>query len=81
MKTIQMTIDEKLLQEVDSLVDRLGTTRSAFIRKSLKEAIRHERMAELERKYAEEYAREPVDLEEINLWDGERAWGEEYEER
>ena len=32
MKTIQMTIDESLLQQVDETVELLQTTRSAFIR-------------------------------------------------
>jgi metal-responsive CopG/Arc/MetJ family transcriptional regulator len=32
MKTIQMTIDDALLQEVDRTVQNLITTRSTFIR-------------------------------------------------
>ena len=32
MKTIQMTIDEALLQQVDQTVQSMNTPRSAFIR-------------------------------------------------
>jgi len=32
VKTIQMTIDDDLLSQVDAAVDELGTSRSAFIR-------------------------------------------------
>jgi metal-responsive CopG/Arc/MetJ family transcriptional regulator len=34
MQTIQMTIDEELLQAVDTAVDHLGTSRSAFMREA-----------------------------------------------
>lgn len=36
MKTVQMTIDENLLVQVDTLVAELGTNRSAFMRDALK---------------------------------------------
>lgn len=40
MKTIQMTIDEKLLKLVDKVTRSRRTTRSAFIRVALEEEIR-----------------------------------------
>jgi metal-responsive CopG/Arc/MetJ family transcriptional regulator len=40
MRTIQMTLDDDLVEDVDRIVKKLKTTRSAFTRKALKEAVR-----------------------------------------
>jgi metal-responsive CopG/Arc/MetJ family transcriptional regulator len=40
MRKIQMTLDDELVAVVDSVVKQLKTTRSAFTRKALKDAIR-----------------------------------------
>jgi len=39
MKTIQMTLDDALLEQVDELIKQLKINRSAFIRKSLQNEI------------------------------------------
>lgn len=61
MKTVQMTIDEPLLNEVNRLVATLNTTRSAFIRDALQVAIRKHTIAALEEQDAQGYARHPVE--------------------
>ncbi len=76
MKTIQMTIDEPLLSEVDQAVQSLETSRSAFIRQALELALRHYRIAELERQHAKGYAQHPVTSGEFDVWQDEQAWGE-----
>jgi len=60
MRTIQMTIDEPLLEEIDELVKTLNTSRSAFIREALQAALRRHHIHELERRHAEGYRRPPV---------------------
>ncbi len=75
MKTIQMTIDEPLLAEVDQMIQALNTTRSAFIRQALELALRRNRIAEMERKHAEGYAHYPVEPGEFDVWEDEQAWG------
>jgi metal-responsive CopG/Arc/MetJ family transcriptional regulator len=75
-KTIQMTIDESLLQEVDSTSAQLGINRSAFIREALRQAMERFRTAELERKHAAGYARRPVEPGEFDVWQAEQAWGD-----
>lgn len=55
MKTVQMTIEDTLLEDVDRLTDELGTTRSAFIRDALQAALKKHRKKLLERKHAEGY--------------------------
>ena len=74
MKTIQMTIDEPLLNEVDIIIQKLNTTRSAFIREALELALKRYTISQMERKHAEGYAQYPVkegefDMREIFYWE------------
>ena len=39
MRTVQMTLDEDLVKAVDRISKRLHTSRSAFARKALREAL------------------------------------------
>jgi metal-responsive CopG/Arc/MetJ family transcriptional regulator len=75
MKTIQMTIDEPLLNEVDRRIQTLNTTRSAFIREALELALHRHAIAEMEKKHAEGYACHPVEPGEFDVWETEQAWG------
>lgn len=76
MKTIQMTIDDPLLAEVDQVIQALNTTRSAFIRQALQLALRRHKIAKMEERHAEGYARHPVEPGEFDVWETEQAWGE-----
>jgi len=76
MKTIQMTIDEPLLAEVDRTVQDLNTTRSAFIRNALEMALRHHRIFEMEKAHAAGYTRHPVEPGEFDVWLDEQSWGD-----
>lgn len=76
MKTIQMTIDEPLLAEVDRVINDQKSTRSAFIRQALRLALWQLQVTEMERKHAEGYARYPVETGEFAVWEAEQAWGE-----
>jgi metal-responsive CopG/Arc/MetJ family transcriptional regulator len=69
-----MTLDEKLIADVDRAVRRLRTTRSAFTREALQEALRRLRDQELERRQREGYRRKPVRRGEFDVWQGEQAW-------
>ena len=75
LKTIQMTIDEPLLAEVDGLIRTLNTTRSAFVRDALIIALKRHAVTELEARHAEGYARHPVEPGEFDVWEDEQAWG------
>lgn len=77
MKTIQMTIDEPLLKEVDRAVEARRTTRSAFIREALEAALNRHRLAGLEERHARGYARHPVRKGEFDVWVAEQQWGDE----
>ncbi len=76
MKTIQMTIDDTLLGEVDRASQVLSTTRSAFIRDALRLMLQQQRIAELERQHAAGYARYPVQAGEFDIPESEHVWGD-----
>lgn len=76
MKTIQMTLDEQLISQVDTVVKRLKTTRSAFTRHALRAALARLREQELEAKHRCGYEKKPVQSGEFDGWEAEQAWGD-----
>jgi metal-responsive CopG/Arc/MetJ family transcriptional regulator len=76
MKTIQMTIDESLLSEVDAATQTLGTTRSEFVREALRLALQRLKISNLERQHRAGYRRQPIAPGEFDVWESEQAWGE-----
>ena len=76
MKTVQMTLDEDLIGDVDRVVKRLGTTRSAFTREALRSAIEEVHIKQLERKHREGYRRRPIRRDEFGIWEKEQIWEE-----
>ena len=80
MKTIQMTIDENLLQRVDQTVKNLHTTRSAFIREALEQALLTYQVRRLEERDAIGYTAVPADPLEMDEWSAEQAWGDRWNE-
>lgn len=77
MKTIQMTIDEPLLQNVDRVAEELQTSRSAFIREALEAALRRHHALQLEQQHEQGYAKHPIEPGEFDLWVDEQRWGAE----
>ena len=77
MKTIQMTIDEPLLNEVDRVITELHTTRSAFIREALEAALRRYDIRKLEQQHAQGYIQHPVESGEFDVCSNEQHWGAE----
>lgn len=77
MRTVQMTLDEELVKAVDRAVKQLRTTRSAFARDALRQALAAHAEKRLETRHREGYARHPVAPGEFALGDEERSWGDE----
>jgi len=75
MRTIQMTLDDNLVTAVDSIVKKQKTTRSAFTRKALKEAILRDNINQLEKKHKKGYERNPIGKTEFSVWESEQEWG------
>ena len=77
MRTVQMTLDDPLIQAVDRVARSLHTTRSAFTREALKQAVARVKTGRLEEKHRQGYLAHPAGPEEFSLWEKEQAWGDE----
>ena len=76
MKTVQMTLDNDLVFQVDRVVKELHTSRSAFTRKALQQALARVQQTKLETKHREGYLQKPVSQDEFNVWEQEQQWGD-----
>ncbi len=76
MRTVQMTLDDELVEAVDRAARKLGKSRSAFARQALREALVRVRARTLEQKHRAGYARKPVRRAEFGLWESEQLWPE-----
>jgi len=76
MRTVQLTLDDDLVKQVDRRVAKLKTSRSAFAREALRQAIRKLETEEQERKWLEGYRKKPVRKGEFDVWHSEQVWPE-----
>ncbi len=77
MKTIQMTLDEELVKAVDRVSKQLHTSRSAFTRMALREALVRHNIKQLEQEHRQGYEKHPVSDNEFSIWETEQDWGDE----
>jgi metal-responsive CopG/Arc/MetJ family transcriptional regulator len=76
METIQLTLDESLLAQVQQATNALEMTRSDFIRVALERAVQQREIIAKERQHAEAYAKNPQQAEEIEEWQDEQQWSD-----
>ena len=76
-KTVQMTIDNGLLAQVDTAVAELGTNRSAFVRQALELALRQIQLQKLEAQHRAGYEQQPQTADEFDIWQDEQVWESE----
>ena len=76
MRTIQMTLDDELVVLVDALAKKFHTSRSAFARDALWDAVKKNQQIELETKHRKGYEKNPVEKNEFNIWEPEQEWGD-----
>lgn len=76
MRTVQMTLDEELIERVDRAARRLKTSRSAFTRQALQEALKHIHTLQREAQHRRGYATHPVANDEFSEWADEQVWPE-----
>ena len=76
MRTIQMTLDNDLVETVDSIVKSLKTSRSAFTRQALRDAIKNYEIKRLEEEHRKGYERFPVNGNEFSDWEDEQVWSD-----
>ena len=74
MKTVQMTLDDHLLESVDALTEQTGETRSAFIRRALHAELQRHHNEAAESAHRQSFQEKPDD----DVWQPtHRAWGDE----
>ena len=76
MKTIQMTLDDDLVEAVDRIAKKLKTTRSAFTRQALRMALAQANIKQMEARHKKGYEKKPVGSSEFSPWEAEQEWGD-----
>lgn len=76
MRTIQMTLDDDLVDSVDRVVSELKTSRSAFTRQALKDAIAAVNIKQQEERHRKGYELHPATKDEFSVWESEQDWGD-----
>lgn len=76
MRTIQMTLDDDLVETVDKIAKELKTTRSAFTRNALREAVNRINIQRLEEQHKQGYKSYPTKKDEFSVWEKEQDWGD-----
>ena len=74
VKTIQMTLDEDLLKDVDKIITKLQTTRSEFIRRAMHNLLKELKTRDLEESHRKGYKKYPVKPDEFDIWKNEQEW-------
>lgn len=74
MRTIQMTLDDDLVDAVDKMLKKLKMTRSAFTRQALRKALAQTNIKQMENKHKRGYENKPVSKSEFSIWESEQEW-------
>ncbi|MBS1259074.1 MAG: hypothetical protein MAG551_02140 [Candidatus Scalindua arabica] len=74
MRTIQMTLDDDLVDAVDKVAKKFKMSRSAFARQALRNAIAQANIKQMENKHKRGYEKQPVSKSEFSIWESEQEW-------
>ena len=69
MRVVQMTLEENLIKLVDKIARQLHTTRSAFTRAALCEAVEKYKKFRLEQKHRKGYEIHPEKGMGFSIWE------------
>ncbi|MCK6563499.1 MAG: ribbon-helix-helix protein, CopG family [Dehalococcoidia bacterium] len=76
MKTIQINIDEELLERLDRRLCGKAKARSAFVRAAIERELRRAEVAELEKQWRDGYLRMPAKPGEFDYTPDDSFWEE-----
>ncbi len=79
MRTVQMTLDDNLVDEVDRMAKKMATSRSAFTRDALRAFLDRFLVIQQEKQHRHGYEAKPVDQESRRDWQDEQQWGDNDE--
>lgn len=77
MQTIQVVLDEPLLQAADHAARQAKVNRSALVRKALRSYLRLLEIRDKERQDRKGYERQPDAADGLDLWEQAAAWPDE----
>ncbi len=77
MATIQVVLDDALLELADTVAKQTHVNRSALIREALRAHLKRLRYLEMERQEREAYEQTPDDVEEARRWERVADWPDE----
>jgi metal-responsive CopG/Arc/MetJ family transcriptional regulator len=76
VKNVQISFDEDLLNEVNSMVASTRLSRSAIVRKALRRWIREKKIKKFEDEWIRKLKENPDDTQEANAWIKIEQWGD-----
>jgi len=77
MKTIELTVEESMLAEVERATRKLAMTREDFVRTALARALQQQEIIALEQQHARGYTAHPQTESEVGEWTDEQVWDEQ----
>ena len=77
MATIQVVLDDALLELADKVAKQTRVSRSALIREVLRTHLKRLRYREMERRERVAYQQNPADVVEARDWERVAAWPNE----
>ncbi len=77
MQTIQVVLDDKLLNATDVAAQKKKVNRSSLIRQALTEHLRHLQVSDMEERDRRGYQTKPQRPEEFVVWEVAAAWPDE----
>ncbi len=74
MQTIQVVLDEPLLQAADRAAQAAKVNRSALVRQALRSYLKLLEIRERERRDREGYERRPDNADGLEIWEQAASW-------
>ena len=74
MKTIQITIDPDLLEEIDNDEESKKQGRSAFLRQAVRYYLEQKRLKSISDQYRSGYRQGLAKDDDLSIWEDEQVW-------
>ena len=76
LKTIEVTLDENLLDQIEQVTRTLGIPRSQFIQQAIRRTLPGPTLGGREQQHRAGYLRQPVQPGEFDVWETEQIWSD-----
>ena len=76
IRRMELSLNEVIFQRLDQAARLGGISVSEFVLQLLTRWFGEVTIAELERQEIEAYQRQPVTVDELDVWESEQSWGE-----